>query len=799
MVAPGSTGTSFDVLLQFSMDEAANKRVQSRVSTIEEELKRIQNQAKKAGQAVNESMSNIDTKTKSVQISVSKVGTELAKLSTRAKQTSKEVNQAVDSNIRKFKQLEEAAKNARTQAALVSSTAARGASIAGQGLLLGAGIAGGILAEANRYAKEAELAGKATEATREWTRATQELGRARARVDNVLLRESLPLLQQAARVASQVAGFIEKHPEIVRAALNAGVVIAGLSAVGLAVTKGIKLVADIAYIAAVATEMAAARLHNQAADKELAAAAAKNVTNRADDLRGAFGLTGPKAGGGLIAGANSAGGIIALATALLATMSLLAKGLQGLDNVITEIGERTNASSGLIKTVIRDLDIVVGTALPLVPALKNFREAAARDIPILIQLFNRLTGAADNAASAGSRGSVGGRSAVSERSSVTNTQLADVFAAWVEDDRRLVQEAAANRVRILEDAERQIADITRNYASQRVAINNRFNDQRASIISDYAEDLQRAEQDYARNRAQLIQDAGEEIQRIEEQHQENIRKMTLDHNQSVADLTASRDALGLVKEERRFAQDRAEAERETNREIAQRRRDTAQKLAELAETFALERAQRQQQFQQALADNERRRQEELKQAEIAHQEELKRAREAKAQQLRELQEALNAERLRRREVMIAEIRDLDAGLLGERQLKQQYYQLMLQDANAWLAKYRATLAAGSGTGTTGARSSVHDYTGYATTGLYRLANDGQRQFVLGGRETKAAEKIIGQQLNQANLMQALNGLASVRNVSYTDQRRIERPMSKDEKNLQRQVAIDTLNEVLSGA
>jgi hypothetical protein len=791
MVAPGSTGADFSVLLEFSLDEEANKRVEKRVSSIQDELRRIQAQAKKTGQALNESMQGVDKKADTAQKSVAKVGAELARLSARAKQSSKEINQGLDTTIRKLKQLEQAAASARQKAGLVSGAAARASSIFGQGLLLGGAVAGGILAESNRFAKEAEDAGRATQATREWTRATQELARARARVDNVLLKESLPLLQQAARIASQAAGFVEKHPEIIRASLNAGLVIAGLSAVGLAVSNGIKLVADATYIAAVATEMAAARLHKKAAEQELQAATAKVVTNRADDIRRNLGIT--PAGGGLVAGLNSTGGIIALATALLATMSLLAKGLQGLDNVIGAIGEKANASTSLVKTVIRDLDIVVGTALPLVPALKNFREAAARDIPILIQLFNRLTGATENAASAGARGSVGGRSAVRDRSSVTNTQLADVFGAWREDDRRMIQEAAANRVRILEDAERRIADITRNFASQRVAINNRFNDQRSSIITDYAQDLQRAEQDYNRNRAQIIQDAGEEIQRIEEQHQENIRKMTLEHNQSVADLTASRDALGLVKEERRFNQDRAEAERGTNREIAQRRRDTAQRLAELAEQFTLERAQRQQQFQQALADNERRRQEELKQAEIAHQEELKQARAAKEQQLRELQESLNAERIRRREVMIAQIRDLDAGLLGERNLKQQYYTLMLQDANNWMSQYRAALAAGvsAPTSTPGLASG-----GYANSGLYRLGETGQREFVLSGQSTKTAEKIIGNQLTQANLVNALSGINAGRSGTYIDQRRIDRPIGKDDKAMMQKIAQDALAAAL---
>ena len=247
MVAPSSAGASFDVLLQFSMDEEAQKRVQTRVSTINEELERIEKQAKKSGQAINQAFSNIDTKTGKVTTSVTSLGVQMAKLGERAKTGTKQVNDSLDGTIKKFKQLEEAAKRARTQSAMISGAAARGAAMFGQGLAIGSLVIGGAIAESNRYAKEEEAAGRATRATREWTKATEELARARGRVDNVLLKETLPLLQQAAKIASQVADFVEKNPEIVQAGLKIGVAVAGLSAIGLAVTKGIKLVADTAY------------------------------------------------------------------------------------------------------------------------------------------------------------------------------------------------------------------------------------------------------------------------------------------------------------------------------------------------------------------------------------------------------------------------------------------------------------------------------------------------------------------------------------------------------------------------
>lgn len=821
MVAPGSTGASFDVLLQFSMDEAANKRVQDRTSTIEEELKKIQTEAKKTGKVLNESMNNIDTRTGKVTTSVKTLGAEMAKLGGRAKQGAKQVNEAVDSSIRKFKQLEEAAKSARQQAARISETAARGTNLSMQGLAAGTLLAGGIIAEANRYAQEAEAAGEATAATREWVRATQDLAKARKQVDAVLLRETLPLLKEAGKIASEAAGFVEKHPEIVRAALNTGVILAGLGAVGLAVSKGIKLVADTAYIAAVATELIAAKLHNQAADKELAAATGKQVTNRADDLRRALGQTPntPQ---------SNVPSLIGVAGLVVAGLIATGVAVKLADDLLTKLG--VNKKIDDAQTAARDNNqrIYPGTiANPQERQLQVQLNKAisAGDTNEITRLKNEIKNLGNQA---GQTADQIDQASTQLAGSANEKAVVSAFTKWREDDARLVQEAAVNRTKIIADAEKRIADASRTYASQRVTINQRADAQRADIISSYTQDLQQAEQNYARNRAEIIKSAGEEIQKIEADHQEAIRKMTLEHNQRVEELSAARDALGLVKEERRFAQDRNEAERDTNREIAARKRETAQRLADLAEQFAIERAQRQQQFQQALVENEMRRQEELKQAAAAYAEEVRQAREAKAQQLRELQDALNAERLRRREMMIQEIRDLDAGLLGERNLKNSYYNAMLADAQRFLTAYRSSLPTGGTTTTTtttaaapktatsttsttststggwaALQNSWKNYWGHAsggyvsTDGMYRLAEQG-KEFVLSNPATRAAEKIIGGQLNQENLVRALS-LAGARNTTYVDQRRMERSLGKDDRNAYRQGALDVLGELFSGA
>lgn len=270
--------------------------------------------------------------------------------------------------------------------------------------------------------------------------------------------------------------------------------------------------------------------------------------------------------------------------------------------------------------------------------------------------------------------------------------------------------------------------------------------------------------------------------------------MNADHLERMDELARERDALGLVKEARRYQQERAEEERAAHLETARRRQDVAERLAELAEEYAQERAQRQQQHMEDLAENEKQRQEELKANALAQAEELKQIREQKAQRLKELQEGLDAERIRRREMMIAQIRDLDASLLGERTKKVQYYNLMLQDAEAFLRAYRLKMSLAGATGT---GAPVRDTGGYVNKGLYRMAWDGAKEFVMSNQTTRAAERLIGANLTQQNLMRALSdgGANGGSQYVYQDHRRLDQHLSPDQQEMYKRGAMEALKEL----
>jgi len=68
--------------------------------------------------------------------------------------------------------------------------------------------------------------------------------------------------------------------------------------------------------------------------------------------------------------------------------------------------------------------------------------------------------------------------------------------------------------------------------------------------------------------------------------------------------------------------------------------------------------------------------------------------------------------------------------------------------------------------------------GYAGAGLYKLGENRQREFVMNGNTTKAAESIIGGGLTQERLLASLSG---GRSITYRDNRRIDTALSKNQR------------------
>jgi hypothetical protein len=659
------------------------------------------------------------------------------------------LSKGVDEIEKELGELEKAYEKTARKAEQLQKLSAVLQKVGGALFIGGVGIIGTMFEQANKYVRNAK---EATDVTERWKKAQERLALPMQKIGASIAETLLPTLEKAAELAEKAAAYVEKHPEIIKAGLVAGTVMAGMGAI----IAGIGTAGMIASI----------RMFDTAVNKFIAGAAA---------LSGDLGKSSMLKGFG--------GGI---STASLATFGQFL--LTGIGSLLAGgfIGDK------LGEAIARKINPADTADYSAKDYLTEFKQLLAITAFRFDQLFNtggkfftkvrdalfKVEEQADD--TAGSLDRLAG--------SMNEEQIVKAFQQWREEDARLVAEAGEKRLQIVQSYQQKEANATRDYLNRVSQINSSLNAQAGQIMTRFAEDMKKAEADYTRDRAEIIADSSEEIQRIEEDHQERMRKLTEDHQERVADLVSKRDALGLVKEERRFARERAEAERGVNQAIARERQETAERLRELAERYARERAQRQEQYQQDLAENSAQRAAQLEEARKAHFEQMKQLREAKQNELKELDQNLQAERKRRRDQFIATVRDLDSALLGERTLKNQYYDLMLQDAERFLQQWRAGIQdAGTTTTTTTSPTSGtsafadwasqfgfgnKDTGGYADKGIYSLAWDGNREFVMSGNTTRAAERALGGNLTQDRIMSALMMGGNGSSVNYTDNRRM---------------------------
>lgn len=659
------------------------------------------------------------------------------------------------------------------------SQGAQKAGKAFQGVFLaGTAITGGIFAAAQRYVSNAK---EATDITRAWSRETLEVTKAQERIGAVLAEESLPLLKKAADLASAAADFVEKNPEIVGAALKTGMVLAGLGAVGVAVTKGIKLVADASQIAVAAQQVLAGKMMKEAADEQLAAAGAGKV-------------------GGGAAGAAAGGGVLATLGTIAATLTAIAGGVALGGFAYDQYAKATGGAR--LNQVATGGAYLAGQAFGKVgQAMGMTPEEAERKSLVFAALIGKWTHAIDESSPLFEKAAAAVKSASGQikdaigqlAGSQYEEQIVKAYTQMREQEAEAAKQYASQRSQIIQQANRQVEEIQRSHGQALADIARNYAKQVENITANYQKSNQQSEVNYAEQRAQVVRDGGTAIQEIEKNHQENLRRLTEEHNARVEDLVGRRDALGLVKEMRAFDKSKSEADRNANQEIAARRRDLAQRLSDMSRQHAQERALRLTEYKDQLKQAAQQHSDSMMQQNQQYAEQIRRAQQAKADSLRELDARYKEESQRRRAAFVATVKDLDATLLGEQNKKRQYYASMLKDAEAFLAAYRNRMPS---SGNAGAGLPVKDTGGYAGKGVYALAQNGQTEFVLAGQTTKAAEQAIGQKLTQENVLAALT--QSRAGLTVYDHRRFDSRLSAEDRRAIQADTMETLRNMVMG-
>lgn len=767
---------SFDVLLNILLNRNAAQKTKEGIKEIDASIKGL---GGKAGTR---------TGFAAISVELDKIDKSLDKIA--AKRRQREQDEA-----KYIAMLRQESEILSKQAALAMRTSERLGRFGAVATVAGLAIGGGIIAEATAYARRM---GDATEETRAFNAELAKIANARGRIDNVLTAQVLPLLRVASQVAEKTAGVIEKNPQLVDFALKGAALLVGIGTLAKLASTGFKIYADATFFAAQNIGLTAAQMQLAASRNQLLAAG-----------KGGLGGIAPVAAGGRL-GATLGTVALYATTIILAGAAALAIGNAFIDamdkagvkrfsgetdftfgDVVTGAFMAMAAPAGMLANILEKIPGAIGdTAAAFGEFLGKFSTglAQATGSSMILGAMEKLDPSLKNAASSTDK--------LSESLSAFGTaaslaSAAQAYGNYVQANAASNAQYAQEKAAIEANATQQIQSIYRSHSAAMSSIGNQLASSLASIEANYEAQRIAAEQNYQAQRAQIIEQGAAQIEQIQRDAQERLRQLAQDHAERVEDLTNSRDALGLAQENRDYEQAREEETRRAKEEIRKAQEQTAQQLAELDRRYALEQQQAQAQYELQKQQAEAQAAEQYAQESANFQAQLLQAQEAKEAQLRDLEDKHRQELVQNRNNFIAQLRELGYYLNNDYNLQVEWHNRMLEETRRFLEEQNAMYVEQGG-----GNAPVHDYSGYAYRGLYRMAQDGQRQFVLSGSATRALESMVGGKLSQSSVMQQVrNGGSSVQIV---DNKQYYRGISPRERKEIRQDMVETLSNVFAG-
>lgn len=338
---------NFDVLLRLMLDEESKKRIASGISTIDDELEKLENTAKKTSSATEKIDDGL---------------TEAAKASKRLGDETKRATAEVDKNARAtIAAMKQEASAMRKIAALrakeIGELKERAAWIErGAKPLLTAGIAG-FTALSLIAKKYIDNTAESNEITKAWAENSAKIEQSQMRIGKVAAEALLPMFTKLADITEKVADYVEKNPEVVSAGLNVAKWSIAIGAIGVLISKGIKLYADVAMIAVGDTQLLAAKMMADAAKMQLASA----TTGKVAGVGAAVPAAGTAVSGAGTAAAGTAAAGLAASPAIVLLVGAIALAVgtylgNTIGNIIGKFiyGEEFKSNLGnVIQTVFR--------------------------------------------------------------------------------------------------------------------------------------------------------------------------------------------------------------------------------------------------------------------------------------------------------------------------------------------------------------------------------------------------------------------------------------------------------------
>ena len=517
----------------------------------------------------------------------------------------------------------------------------------------GMGIQNTLMGTVNAYL---QAAGQYDAEAQRWNAAQKEMQGAMTRIGAVALDKLTPYMEKAADLVDKLADFIEKNPGLIEAAAGAAV---ALSAAG-----------EITKIAGTVSMLVG------------------SVKDLSKILGGG--------GGGLLSGVlGSAKG---LATGPLGVGAAALGAGAGLGNLAANAGGWLGAkatgqqydwqsASDNLETIKKALSGSIGVLAMGAQDLGLISKDTAADI---FQTAKSIVGLGEAAKDAGEKAD-GAKSAFDDSFVQSNVQ------DWIDYQKQLedAQNQYKEQVTQVEQAtEQRRTEIAQQYGEQRAELEQRYEQSRARAMSQFAQSEKDAEADYYRSRAEAARSYGEEVKRMEEDHQRQMRKLAEDHNERMGDLADSRDALGLVKEQKSYEKQRREEEENYKIEAKRKSEDFARQMADMEAQFRIQRDRRLRDFEQAQAEAEAQHVIDLAMLEKNRNEQLKAVEDGQKAQLDKLRAGLDAQTMTMQTNFNDRINAMSQSIAGDTQAYINYMQAQTEAFKQWLSQ----VGYGNGTG-----------------------------------------------------------------------------------------------------
>jgi hypothetical protein len=491
---------------------------------------------------------------------------------------------------------------------------------------VGAAILGPITLAANQYVK---TVGLASEKSRLWIDAQHEIEDSTLRIGKVGAETLLPYMEKAADLAESVAGLIESNPDIIKAAVIGGTVLAGggaaLSTIGV-------------------------------------------IMNSVGKLGALLGLGKAAAGaaGGAAGAAGAAGGLTALG------VGGAALGGVGLGGIVYDF-------------LAKNFGVGGGTRL------SQFATVGAFGIGNIFgkgqewaKSVGMATGAFDQAAEAAERAAAATRKTAQAETDIQAEKGLGSYIAYIKQKSKADKDFERDSQKIASDTGKSLTKLEKDYGAERTKALGDFDRSRLRQLRDFGKTEAASEASYYGERTKRAAQYGVEELRSEEDHQRAMQRLSQSHAKTMRDAIASNDAKAAFEEMQSYEEQRGQAEQDYQVEVQRRSEDRALELSENEAQFKAERAQRLEDFAQQQRDEKEDfdRSQNEKAAQYTAQKQA--IVDAGVEQLAALKSGYGDQKTAQRAAFTEQLNSLGIYLGDEKKLRDQYYDDMLRSFKAFM-------------------------------------------------------------------------------------------------------------------